>query len=84
MPWEAVLWTFFLASGMGWNSLCFFPAPDLETIMSSKLGDVIGLCYLTLLPRALRLSTVSCIVLASENCGNAFLCGTVPEYYAAC
>lgn len=35
-----------LASGTGWNSLCFSPAPDLEMIMSSKLGDAIGLCYL--------------------------------------
>lgn len=66
-----MLWTF--ASGTDCNCLCIFPALELETIMSSKLGDATGLCYLIALPQALMLSTVSCTVPAFEKCSNAFL-----------
>ena len=50
MPWEAIPGTVAPVSAMDYNRLCFFPAPELEMITSSKLRDAIGLCYLTTLP----------------------------------
>lgn len=41
--------TLVLMSAIGCDRLCFFPAFKLETITSSKLGDEIGLFYLTML-----------------------------------
>lgn len=78
---QTIAWTVTLVSGTNCNHTCFFPASNLEMIMSSTLWHTIGFCYLTMVPWPLRLSKVSCSKL--ENCRNTFPCGTVTKYYSA-